>query len=76
MYKITLDKKEIMQLIEMLESHRCEGEDKSLAALRHKIKNLFQEQFIAEEKISNYSEQDVLNAAKAAMGPTHCDSCD
>jgi len=76
MYNLKLSKKECMDLIEMLEQHRREGEDKALAALRHKIKTDFQSQFSSEERASNLSEEDVLKNAAVAIGPSYCETCD
>ena len=76
MFNLKLNKQECMDLIEMLEKHRTEGELASLAALRHKIKNDFQSQFASEERKSNISEEDVLKNASIAMGPAYCETCD
>lgn len=76
MFRLKLNKQECMDLIEMLESHRREGEDKALAALRHKIKTDFQSQFNSEERAAKVSDEDVLKNAAVAMGPSYCETCD
>ena len=76
MFNLRLNKQECMDLIEMLEKHRTEGEDSALAALRHKIKNDFQSQFSQEERAANITDEDVLKNASVAMGPSYCETCD
>ena len=76
MYTLRLNKKECMDLIEMLESQRHEGEDMALAALRSKVKNEFQAQFRNEERAEGISQDDVLKNASIAMGPSFCETCD
>jgi hypothetical protein len=76
MYNLKLTKKECMDLIEMLERHRRQGEDKALASLRHKIKTNFQSQFNSEERAEKVSDEDVLRNAARAMGPSYCETCD
>jgi len=65
-YNITLDKEQIKALIEMIEKHRCEGENELCSNLRTSIKNQYQSQY----------REDVIENSKAAFGPNHCDSCD
>ena len=75
-YNITLDKEQIKALIEMIEKHRCEGENELCSNLRTSIKNQYQSQYREEQEDNSMTEEEVIDNSKAAFGPNHCDSCD
>jgi len=65
-----------MALIEMIEKHRCEGEEDLCSLVRTSVKAQFQEQFMGKENQLTVEEEDVLDAAKKTLGPGYCDNCD
>lgn len=76
-YLIKLDEEQLMALIEMIEKHRCEGEEKLCSQVRTSIKSQFQSQYKEKEQsVSVPDEDDMLEAAKQTMGPNYCDNCD
>ena len=75
-FHIRLDEKQIMSLIEMVEQHRAEGEEKIFSDVRHSIRAQFQEQFQKREEQVAVDSDDVLSAAKQTLGPNYCDNCD
>ena len=76
MYNIKLDEEQFMALIEMIEKHRCEGEEDLCSLVRTSVKAQFQEQFMEKENELTVEEEDVLDAAKKTLGPGYCDNCD
>tara|TARA_R100000781_G_C4056704_1_gene119602 strand:+ start:265 stop:495 length:231 start_codon:yes stop_codon:yes gene_type:complete len=74
-YTITLNEEQLMSLIEIVESHRCEGEDELLSEIRTSMKAQFKKQFFANQDVDT-SEEDVVESAKKAVGPGYCDNCD
>tara|TARA_R100000742_G_C4272658_1_gene91932 strand:- start:641 stop:874 length:234 start_codon:yes stop_codon:yes gene_type:complete len=75
-YLIKLDEEQLMSLIEMIEQHRCEGEDEICSNLRTSIKSQFQSQFLKNEEGVTLEVDDMLNDAKKTLGPGYCDNCD
>ena len=75
-YIITLDESQVMSLIEMLEHHRCEGEDELCSNMRTNVKSQFQSQFLEHEKVVTIKVDDILESAKKTLGPGYCDTCD
>ena len=75
-YNITLDKEQIKALIEMIEKHRCEGENELCSNLRTSIKNQYQSQYREEQEDNSMTEEEVIDNSKAAFGPNRCDDCD
>tara|TARA_R100000995_G_C3484510_1_gene126340 strand:+ start:1019 stop:1252 length:234 start_codon:yes stop_codon:yes gene_type:complete len=75
-YNIKLDEEQFMALIEMIEKHRCEGEEDLCSLVRTSVKAQFQEQFMEKEDAVTVEADDVLEAAKKTLGPGYCDNCD
>ena len=76
-YLIKLDEEQLMSLIEMIEQHRCEGEDEICSNLRTSIKSQFQSQFLKKEDGEiKLEEDDILEATKKTLGPGYCDDCE
>lgn len=75
-YTITLNEEQLMSLIEIVESHRCEGEDELLSEIRTSMKAQFQKQFFKNQDSETIEEEDVIDSAKKAVGPGYCDNCD
>jgi hypothetical protein len=75
-YNIKLDEEQFMALIEMIEQHRCEGEEELCSSLRTSVKAQFQEQFMEKEEEITLEVDDVLKAAKQTLGPAYCDNCE
>jgi|TARA_R100000742_G_C4271310_1_gene90202 hypothetical protein len=75
-YSFNLTEEEAMSLIEMIEQHRCEGEEQKCSDLRTSIKSQFQAQFKSHEEQVNLEVDDLLSAAKKTLGPGYCDNCD
>ena len=75
-YLIKLDEEQFMALIEMIEKHRCEGEEKLCSQVRTSIKSQFQFQYKEKEQSDSVTDGDMLEAAKQTMGPNYCDNCD
>jgi hypothetical protein len=75
-YNIKLDEEQFMALIEMIEKHRCEGEEDLCSLVRTSVKAQFQEQFMEKEDAVTVEDDDVLEAAKKTLGPGYCDNCD
>tara|TARA_R100000697_G_scaffold82558_1_gene94472 strand:- start:56 stop:289 length:234 start_codon:yes stop_codon:yes gene_type:complete len=75
-YTIKLNEEQFMSLIEMVEQHRCEGEEDICAKVRQSIKAQFQTQFQEKEEEITVDSDDVLRAAKQTLGPSYCDTCD
>tara|TARA_R100000008_G_C3565139_1_gene158680 strand:- start:117 stop:344 length:228 start_codon:yes stop_codon:yes gene_type:complete len=73
-FGFTLDKEQVKALIEMIETHRCEGESKVCSDVRTSIKKQYQTQYMEAKEAMN--EEDVIDASKIALGPNYCDSCD
>lgn len=76
MYTITLNEKEVMSLIEMIEQHRCEGEEELCSSIRTSVKAQFQSQFNDHEETVTLEVDDFLESAKKTLGPGYCDNCD
>tara|TARA_R110002167_G_scaffold161814_2_gene358015 strand:+ start:189 stop:419 length:231 start_codon:yes stop_codon:yes gene_type:complete len=76
MYIISLDEKQFMSLIEMIEQHRCEGEEELCSSVRTSIKSQFQSQFLEHEEDVTIEADDILRSAKKTLGPGYCDNCD
>jgi len=74
-YQFRLDKDHIKALIEMIEKHRCEGENKICVDLRTSIKNQYKEQYQKKEE-GSITDKDILKNAVSMYGPNHCDNCD
>lgn len=75
-YNIKLDEEQFMALIEMIEKHRCEGEEDLCSLVRTSVKAQFQEQFMEKEETITIGADDVIEAAKKTLGPGYCDNCD
>lgn len=75
-YNIKLDEEQFMSLIEMIEKHRCEGEDEICSNVRTSVKAQFQSQFMDKEYKVNVSDDDIVEAAKKTLGPGYCDNCE
>jgi len=75
-YNIKLDEEQFKALIEMIEKHRCEGEDGICSSVRTSVKSQFQEQYKGKEEKVTIDADDILGAAKRALGPGYCDNCD
>ena len=76
-YNIKLDEEQFMALIEMIEKHRCEGEEDMCSLVRTSVKAQFQEQFMEKEETTiTIGADDVIEAAKKTLGPGYCDNCD
>ena len=75
-YNIKLDEEQFMALIEMIEKHRCEGEENICSNVRTSVKAQFQEQFMEKEEEITLEEDDILKAAKQTLGPAYCDNCE
>tara|TARA_R100000742_G_C4261132_1_gene78912 strand:+ start:893 stop:1123 length:231 start_codon:yes stop_codon:yes gene_type:complete len=74
-YTITLNEEQLMSLIEIVESHRCEGEDELLSEIRTSMKSQFKKQFFKKQDVETL-EEDVLASAEKVIGPGYCDNCD
>ena len=75
-YNIRLDEEQFMSLIEMIEKHRCEGEDDICSDVRTSVKAQFQNQFMEKEEQATVEVDDILDAAKKTLGPGYCDNCE
>ena len=75
-YNIKLDEEQFMALIEMIEKHRCEGEEDLCSSVRTTIKSQFQSQFLEKEEEITLEVDDILEAAKQTLGPGYCDDCE
>lgn len=75
-YNIKLDEEQFMALIEMIEKHRCEGEEDLCSSVRTTIKSQFQSQFLEKEEEITLEADDILEAAKKTLGPGYCDDCE
>lgn len=75
-YSITLDEKQVMSLIEMIEQHRCEGEEELCSSVRTSVKTQFQAQFQEHEEKVTIEVEDILDSTKKTLGPGYCDNCD
>ena len=75
-YTITLDEKQLMSLIEIIEQHRCEGEEECFSNVRTSIKAQFQSQFNKHEEEVTLAVDDIIDSAKKTLGPGFCDNCD
>ncbi len=75
-YNIRLDEEQFMSLIEMIEKHRCEGEDDICSNVRTSVKAQFQNQFMEKEEQATVEADDILDAAKKTLGPGYCDNCE
>jgi len=75
-YNIKLDEEQFKALIEMIEKHRCEGEDGICSSVRTSVKSQFQEQYKGKEEKPTIDADDILGASKRALGPGYCDNCD
>jgi len=75
-YNIRLDEEQFMSLIEMIEKHRCEGEDDICSDVRTSVKAQFQNQFMEKEEQATVEADDILDAAKKTLGPGYCDNCE
>jgi len=75
-YNIRLDEEQFMSLIEMIEKHRCEGEDDICSDVRTSVKAQFQNQFMEKEEQAIVEADDILDAAKKTLGPGYCDNCE
>jgi len=75
-YNIKLDEEQFMALIEMIEQHRCEGEDDMCSSVRTSVKSQFQEQFQDKEEKITIEVDDILEAAKKTLGPGYCENCE
>lgn len=75
-YNIKLDEEQFMALIEMIEKHRCEGEEDLCSSVRTTIKSQFQSQFLEKEEEITLEVDDILEAAKKTLGPGYCDDCE
>tara|TARA_R100000008_G_scaffold82913_1_gene67678 strand:+ start:613 stop:846 length:234 start_codon:yes stop_codon:yes gene_type:complete len=75
-YLIKLDEEQLMALIEMIEKHRCEGEEKVCSQVRTSVKSQFQSQYKEQSVKRAVDSDDMLEAAKQIMGSNYCDNCD
>lgn len=75
-YLFKLSEEEAMSLIEMVEQHRCEGEEELCSTIRTSIKTQFQSQFQEHEEEVTLAVDDMLDSAKKTLGPGYCDNCD
>lgn len=75
-YSFKLTEEEAMSLIEMIEQHRCEGEEEICSNLRTSIKTQFQSQFQEHEEEVTLEVDDILKSTKKTLGPGYCDNCD
>jgi len=75
-YNIQLDEEQFMALIEMIEKHRCEGEEELCSSIRTSIKSQFQSQFHKHEEELNLEVDDIVESTKKTLGPGYCDNCD
>lgn len=75
-YNIQLDEEQFMALIEMIEQHRCEGEEELCSSIRTSIKSQFQSQFHKHEEELNLEVDDIVESTKKTLGPGYCDNCD
>ena len=78
-YLIRLDKDQIRSLIEMIEQHRCEGENPVCIDLRSSIKNQYKSQYEEhqnQEVHRSMNDKDILDNVNSMFGPSHCDKCD
>jgi hypothetical protein len=75
-YNIKLDEEQFMALIEMIEKHRCEGEEDLCSSVRTTIKSQFQSQFLEKEEEITLEVDDILEAAKKTLGPGYCEDCE
>ena len=72
LYQITLNEDEFKSLIEMIEQHRCEGEEELCSSIRTSVKSQFNEQ----EEDRPIQIDDILESTKKTLGPGYCDNCD
>jgi hypothetical protein len=75
-YNIKLDEEQFMALIEMIEKHRCEGEEDLCSSVRTTVKSQFQSQFLKKEEEITLEVDDILEAAKKTLGPGYCEDCE
>lgn len=75
-YTIILNKEELMSLIEVIEEHRCDGEEEFFSQIRTSITTQFKSQFKEHEEETTMKVGDILNSAKKTLGPGYCDNCD
>ena len=75
-YTIILDEEQTMSLIEMIEEHRCEGEEELCSSIRTSVKAQFKSQFEEQEKEIVVEVNDILDSTKKTLGPGYCDNCD
>tara|TARA_R110000824_G_scaffold222606_1_gene410307 strand:- start:12999 stop:13232 length:234 start_codon:yes stop_codon:yes gene_type:complete len=75
-YTISLEEEQVMSLIEMIEQHRCEGEQELCSSVRTSVKSQFQSQFQEHEEEIIIEVDDILESAKKTLGPGYCDNCD
>jgi len=65
-----------MSLIEVIEQHRCEGEEELCSNVRTSIKTQFKSQFKENEEGITLEVDNILESAKKTLGPGYCDNCD
>lgn len=75
-YTIILNEEQTMSLIEMIEEHRCEGEEELCSSIRTSVKAQFKSQFEEKEKEIVVEVNDILDSTKKTLGPGYCDNCD
>jgi hypothetical protein len=75
-YTISLEEEQVMSLIEMIEQHRCEGEEELCSSVRTSVKSQFQSQFQEKEEEVTLDVEDILEATKKTLGPGYCDNCE
>ena len=75
-YTISLDEEQVMSLIEMIEKHRCDGEEELCSSIRTSVKSQFQSQFKEKEEEVTLGVDDILQSTKKTLGPGFCDNCE
>jgi len=75
-YTISLEEEQVMSLIEMIEQHRCEGEEELCSSVRTSVKSQFQSQFQEKEEEVTLDVEDIVESTKKTLGPGYCDNCE
>lgn len=75
-YSFKLTGEEAMSLIEVMNEHRCDGEEELFSKTRTSVTNQFQSQFKEHEEELSFGVDDLLDSAKKTLGPGYCDNCD
>jgi len=75
-YTISLEEEQVMSLIEMIEQHRCEGEEELCSNVRTSVKSQFQSQFQEKEEEVTLGVEDILESTQKTLGPGYCDNCE